>query len=103
MIRLVIARNPFDLTTRQETLVPFVEGKKLNQYFTEPGNWVYSINGELVNDTASPTDEAYVVVLPKVEKQVLGILLSIGLSIATAGIASGAIFGITIVCDPCHP
>lgn len=26
MIRLVIARNPFDLTTRQETLVPFVEG-----------------------------------------------------------------------------
>lgn len=97
MIRLVIARNPFDLTTRQETLVPFVEGKKLNQYFTEPGNWVYSINGELVNDTASPTDEAYVVVLPKVEKQVLGILLSIGLSIATAGIASGAIFGITSV------
>ena len=97
MIRLVIARNPFDLTTRQETLVPFVEGKKLNQYFTEPGNWVYSINGELVDDTASPTDEAYVVVIPKVEKQVLGILLSIGLSIATAGIASGAIFGITSV------
>ena len=98
MIRLVIARNPFDLTTRQETLVPFVEGKKLNQYFTEPGNWVYSINGELVDDAASPTDEAYVVVLPKVEKQVLGILLSIGLSIATAGIASsGAIFGITSV------
>ena len=97
MIRLVIARNPFDLTTRQETLVPFIEGKKLNQYFTEPGNWVYSINGELVDDTASPTDEAYVVVLPKVEKQVLGILLSIGLSIATAGIASGAIFGITSV------
>lgn len=97
MIRLVIARNPFDLTTRQETLVPFVEGKQLNQYFTEPGNWVYSINGELVDDTASPTDEAYVVVLPKVEKQVLGILLSIGLSIATAGIASGAIFGITSV------
>ena len=94
MIRLVIARNPFDLTTRQETLVPFVDGKKLNQYFTEPGEWVYSINGELVDDTASPTDEAYVVVLPKVEKQALGILLSIGLSIATAGIASGAIFGI---------
>lgn len=68
MIRLVIARNPFDLTTRQETLVPFVEGKKLNQYFTEPGNWVYSINGELVDDTASPTDEAYVVVLPKGRK-----------------------------------
>jgi len=97
MIRLVIARNPFDLTTRQETLVPFVEGKKLNQYFTEPGNWVYSINGELVDDTALPTDESYVVVLPKLEKQVLGILLSIGLSIATAGIASGAIFGITSV------
>lgn len=97
MIRLVIARNPFDLTTKQETLVPFVEGKKLNQYFTEPGVWVYSINGELVDDTASPTDEAYVVVLPKLEKQVLGILLSIGLSIATAGIASGAIFGITSV------
>ena len=97
MIRLVIARNPFDLTTRQETLVPFVEGKKLNQYFTEPGEWVYSINGELVDDTASPTDEAYVVVLPKLEKQALGILLSIGLSIATAGIASGAIFGITSV------
>ena len=97
MIRLVIARNPFDLTTRQETLVPFVEGKKLNQYFAEPGNWVYSINGELVDDTASPTDDAYVVVLPKLEKQVLGILLSIGLSIATAGIASGAIFGITSV------
>ena len=58
MIRLVIARNPFDLTTRQETLVPFVEGKTLNQYFTEPGEWVYSINGELVDDTASPTDEA---------------------------------------------
>ena len=94
MIRLVIARNPFDLTTRQETLVPFVEGKKLNQYFTEPGEWVYSINGELVDDTASPTDEAYVVVLPKLEKQALGILLSIGLAIATAGIASGAIFGI---------
>lgn len=97
MIRLVIARNPFDLTTRQETLVPFVEGKKLNQYFTEPGEWVYSINGELVDDTASPTDEAYVVVLPKLEKQAFAILLSIGLSIATAGIASGAIFGITSV------
>lgn len=97
MIRLVIARNPFDLTTRQETLVPFVEGKRLNQYFTEPGEWVYSINGELVDDTASPTDEAYVVVLPKLEKQAFAILLSIGLSIATAGIASGAIFGITSV------
>lgn len=97
MIRLVIARNPFDLTTRQENLVPFVEGKKLNQYFTEPGEWVYSINGELVDDTAQPTDEAYVVVLPKLEKQAFAILLSIGLSIATAGIASGAIFGITSV------
>ena len=95
MIRLVIARNPFDLTTKQETIVPFVEGKKLNQYFTEPGEWVYSINGELVDDAASPTDEAYVVVLPKLEKQAFAILLSIGLSIATAGIASGAIFGIT--------
>ena len=75
MIRLVIARNPFDLTTRQETLVPFVEGKKLNQYFTEPGNWVYSINGELVEDTASPTDESYVVVLPKLEKHSLSCYL----------------------------
>ena len=54
-------------------------------------------NGELVDDTASPTDEAYVVVLPKLEKQAFAILLSIGLSIATAGIASGAIFGITSV------
>lgn len=97
MIRLVIARNPFDLTNKQETLVPFVDGKQLKQYFTEPGEWVYSINGELVDDTASPTDEAYVVVLPKLEKQAFAILLSIGLSIATAGIASGAIFGITSV------
>ena len=94
MIKLVIARNPFDITTKQENLVPYVKGKQLNQYFTEPGNWVYSVNGELVDATAIPIDDAYIVILPKLEKQVLGILLSIGLSVATAGIASGAIFGI---------
>ncbi|MDY6225389.1 host specificity factor TipJ family phage tail protein [Veillonella caviae] len=95
MIKLVIARNPFDLTKRQETLVPFVEGKALSSYFTEPGNWIYSINGQIVESSVLPKDDDYIVIMPKLEKQVLGLLLTIGVSMLTAGIGSGAIFGIT--------
>ena len=93
MIQLVIVRNPFDVTKKETQEVVYREAMPLSAYFSEPGAWQYSINGVLCAADASPADGDCVVVVPHVEGKVLGMILSVGLSFLTAGIAGGAILG----------
>ena len=93
MIQLVIVRNPFDVTKRDMQDVVYREGMPLSAYFGEPGAWQYSINGILCAADAIPTDGDCVVIVPHVEGKVFGMILSVGLSFLTAGIAGGAILG----------
>ena len=93
MIQLVIVRNPFDVTKREAQEVVCRAGMPLRSYFCEPGRWQYSINGALCDPDAVPVDGDCVVVVPHVEGKVFGMILSVGLSFLTAGIAGGAILG----------
>ncbi|ANR70118.1 hypothetical protein AXF19_03340 [Selenomonas sp. oral taxon 126] len=93
MIQLVIVRNPFDVTKKETQEVVYREAMPLSAYFSEPGAWQYSINGVLCAADAIPSDGDCVVVVPHVEGKVFGMILSVGLSFLTAGIAGGAILG----------
>nr|DAN41219.1 MAG TPA: tail protein [Caudoviricetes sp.] len=93
MIQLVIVRNPFDVTTREMQEVVCRDGMPVRSYFYEPGRWQYSINGMLCEPDAVPIDGDCVVIVPHVEGKVFGMILSVGLSFLTAGIAGGAILG----------
>lgn len=93
MIQLVIVRNPFDVTKREMQKVVCRDGMPLSSYFCEPGRWQYSINGMLCDPDAVPIDGDCVVIVPHVEGKVFGMILSVGLSFLTAGIAGGAILG----------
>ena len=93
MIQLVIVRNPFDVTKRETQEVVCRDGMPLSSYFCEPGRWQYSINGMLCEPSAVPADGDCIVIVPHVEGKVFGMILSVGLSFLTAGIAGGAILG----------
>ena len=93
MIQLVIVRNPFDVTKKETQEVVYREAMPLSAYFSEPGAWQYSVNGVLCAADAIPADGDCVVVVPHVEGKVFGMILSVGLSFLTAGIAGGAILG----------
>ena len=93
MIQLVIVRNPFDVTKRDMQEVVCREGMPLRSYFNEPGRWQYSINGMLCDPDAVPVDGDCVVIVPHIEGKALGMILSLGLSFVTAGIAGGALLG----------
>lgn len=93
MIQLVIVRNPFDVTKREMQKVVCRDGMALSSYFCEPGRWQYSINGILCDSDTVPIDGDCVVIVPYVEGKVFGMILSVGLSFLTAGIAGGAILG----------
>lgn len=93
MIQLVIVRNPFDVTKREMQEVVCRDGMPLSSYFCEPGRWQYSINGILCDPDAVPLDGDCIVIVPYVEGKVFGMILSVGLSFLTAGIAGGAILG----------
>lgn len=93
MIHLVVIRNPFDLNKKEEQLTAYKAGQPVSFYFAELGEWHYSINGELVEASATVPDECYLVIMPVVEKKALGLVLTIGLSVLTGGIAGGTIFG----------
>lgn len=97
MVKIVKVINPFKPDNRTTILLPFKDGKTVFHYFNEEGNWVYSVNGEIAEVDTIVHDDDYIVVMPKVEGKFLGVILSIGLSALTAGIAGGAIFGITNV------
>ena len=91
MIQLVIVRNPFDVKRREMQEVVCREGMPIHAYFNEPGRWQYAINGRVVGAYAVPQDGDCVVIIPYVGGKVLGFILTIGLSILTSGIASGAL------------
>ena len=93
MIQLVIVRNPFDVTKREAQEVVCRAGMPLRSYFNEPGRWQYSINGMLCEPDTVPVDGDCVVIVPHIEGKALGMILSLGLSFVTAGIASGALLG----------
>lgn len=93
MIQLVIVRNPFDVAKREMQEVVCRDGMPVRSYFCEPGRWQYSINGILCDPDAVPLDGDCIVIVPYVEGKVFGMILSVGLSFLTAGIAGGAILG----------
>ncbi len=93
MIHLVIVRNPFDVKKRDVRKKKYRRGAPLKAYFKERGAWLYAIDGVPACRSAVPEDGAYIVIVPRVEGKFFGLILSIGLSILTSGIASGTILG----------
>ncbi len=92
MIHLVVVRNPFDAKQKDVREKKYKKGAPICAYFKERGAWIYSIDGIIAGRRAVPQDGAYVVVVPRVQKKMFGLILSIGLSFLTSGIASGTIF-----------
>lgn len=95
MIHLIIVRNPFNPKQRDIHMVPYKPGKTVADYVNEPGRWIYTVDGAVVDKAVQPKDEAYIVAMPYVGKKFLGVVLSIGLAVATSGImgATHGIFG----------
>ena len=93
MIHLVVVRNPFDVKQKDIREKKYKKGAPICAYFKERGAWLYSIDGIIAGRRSVPQDGAYVVVVPRVQKKMFGLILSIGLSFLTAGIASGTILG----------
>lgn len=89
MIHVIVIENPFDKRERKDYLLP-AEGKAINNLIRTEGPKVYSINGKVVEEDAVPQDGEEVVIMPRIEKKGLGIVLTIGLTILSAGVASGA-------------
>lgn len=94
MVNVIIVNNPFKPEQRDTKYLPFKQGKSISYYFSAPGEWAYSVNGHEAAPDTIVNDEDYIVVMPRVEGKVFGVLLSIGMAAFTGGIASGAIFGI---------
>mgnify|MGYP000095394285 FL=1 len=94
MVNVIIVKNPFKPEQHETQYMPFKKGKPVSHYHKAPGEWVYSINGHEVTSDTPVNDNAYIVVMPKIEGKFFGVLLSIGMAVFTGGIASGAIFGI---------
>ncbi len=94
MVNVIIVNNPFKPEQRDTKYLPFKQGKSISYYFSAPGEWAYSVNGHEAAPDTVVNDEDYIVVMPRVEGKLFGVLLSIGMAVFTGGIASGAIFGI---------
>ena len=94
MINVVLVRNPFKPDQHESQYRPYKANMPLSFYAKQDGDWVYSINGQEATLDTIVSDGDYIVAMPQIDGKFFGIILSIGLSIATGGIASGAIFGI---------
>ena len=94
MINVVLVRNPFKPDQHESQYRPYKADMPLSFYAKQDGDWVYSINGQEATLDTIVNDGDYIVAMPQIDGKFFGIILSIGLSIATGGIASGAIFGI---------
>ena len=94
MINVVLVRNPFKPDQHETQYRPYKANMPLSFYAKQDGDWVYSINGQEATLDTIVNDGDYIVVMPQIDGKFFGIILTIGLSIATGGIASGAIFGI---------
>lgn len=95
MVNLVIVRNPFDVESREAKELAYKPSEPISFYFQEDGKWIYSINAEVVEPNTMVKDNDYIVIMPLIEGKWFRILLTIGLSVATAGIfgAANGIFG----------
>lgn len=94
MINVVLVRNPFKPDQHETQYRPYKANMPLSFYAKQDGDWVYSINGQEATIDTIVNDGDYIVAMPQIDGKFFGIILTIGLSIATGGIASGAIFGI---------
>lgn len=89
MIHVIVIENPFDKRRRKDYLLPD-EGKAVSSLVKTEGPKIYSISGKVVEASTVPHDGDEVVIMPRIEKKGLGIVLTIGLTILSAGVASGA-------------
>lgn len=94
MIHVIIVNNPFDRRQRKD-YYESCSGKTVKEYHSEEGEKVYAINGVPCGADYIPVDGEELVVMPKIEGKALGWILSIGITVLSAGIGAGIIGGMT--------
>lgn len=94
MIHVIIVNNPFDKRQRKDYYESY-SGKTVKEYHSEEGEKVYAINGVPCGAEYIPADGEELVVMPKIEGKALGWILSIGITVLSAGIGAGIIGGMT--------
>lgn len=94
MIHVIIVNNPFDRRQRKD-YYESCSGKTVKEYHSEEGEKVYAINGAPCDVDYIPVDGEELVVVPKIEGKALGWILSIGITVLSAGVGAGLIGGMT--------
>lgn len=94
MIHVIIVNNPFDRRQRKD-YYESCSGKTVKEYHSEKGAKVYAINGIPCDADYIPADGEELVVMPKIEGKALGWILSIGITVLSAGVGAGLIGGMT--------
>lgn len=90
MIHVIIVNNPFDRRQRKD-YYESCSGKTVKEYHSEEGEKVYAINGVPCDADYIPADGEELVVMPKIEGKALGWILSIGITVLSAGVGAGLI------------
>lgn len=94
MIHVIIVNNPFDRRQRKD-YYESCSGKTVKEYHSEEGEKVYAINGTPCDANYIPVDGEELVVMPKIEGKALGWILTIGITVLSAGVGAGLIGGMT--------
>lgn len=89
MIHVIEIENPFDKRKRKDFYEEY-KGKPVKDLIKTEGPKVYSINGAPVIEDTIAKDGDQIVIMPRIEKKTLGIVLTIGITVLSAGIAGGA-------------
>lgn len=90
MIHVIIVNNPFDKRQRKD-YYESCSGKTVKEYHSEEGEKVYAINGVPCGADYIPADGEELVVMPKIDGKALGWILSIGITVLSAGVGAGLI------------
>lgn len=89
-ITLTIKKNPFNCDGREIHQIEYEPGKSISDYcapFAEPEvDFVYGINGKVVDGDAVPNDGDFITICPVVGKNILSTILTVGLMVFTGGL-----------------
>ena len=89
MIHVIIVKNPFERRIKEEYTEKFTS-KQAKDFKSFDGLKVYAVNGVPCNENYIPKDGEELLIMPKIEKKAFGWILTIGLTVLSAGIAGGA-------------
>lgn len=98
MVTLTVKKNPFNCEGREVHQIEYVPGQSISEYCrayaASEVDFVYGLNGKVVDGDAIPQDGDYITVCPVVGKNILGTILTIGLMVFTGSLfPAGAAFG----------